>query len=45
MAEAVWKDPAVSLSLFLEMSDLEIEAELTCMSTLFLGRSWKQVRE
>ena len=27
--------PAVSLSLFLDMSDLEIEANLACMATLF----------
>ena len=29
------KAVAVSLSLFLEVSELEIEAELTCMATLF----------
>ena len=34
MAEASGRAPTVSMSLFLEMSDLEIEAGTACMATL-----------
>ena len=49
MAEASKKAPAVSMSLFLEMSDLEIEADLASMATLFLAEAvwvgrWDEAR-
>ena len=39
MSEAVGKAPGVSLSLYPERSDLEIDAYRACIATLFFGRS------